>query len=75
MRRGRPEIDCRASLKRDETRLVLTPEHGWRAGRYSLVADPVLEDIAGNRIGRPFDIDTRAHGRPEAHGAELPFEL
>jgi hypothetical protein len=75
VRRGQSEIDCRASLEQNETRLLLTPEHGWRAGRYSLVVDPVLEDIAGNRIGRPFDIDTRAHGRPEAHGAELPFEL
>jgi hypothetical protein len=74
------EIDCRASLERNETRLLLSPEHGWRAGRYSLVADPVLEDIAGNRIGRPFDIDTRAidtraQGRLESHGAELPFEV
>jgi hypothetical protein len=75
VRRGQAEIDCRASLEREETRLLLTPEHGWRAGRYSLVADQVLEDIAGNRIGRAFDIDTRAHGRPESHGAELPFEL
>lgn len=75
VRRGQAEIGCRASLERDETRLRLTPKHGWRAGRYSLVADPVLEDIAGNRIGRPFDIDTQTHGRPEAHGAELPFAL
>jgi hypothetical protein len=75
VRRGQADIDCRASLERDETRLLLTPEHGWRAGRYGLVADPVLEDIAGNRIGRPFDIDTLAFGRPEAHGAELPFEV
>jgi hypothetical protein len=75
IRRGQGEIDCRASLERDETRLLLAPEHGWRGGRYSLVADPVLEDIAGNRIGRPFDIDTHAHGRPEARGAELPFAL
>jgi hypothetical protein len=75
VRRGQAETLCRASLDRNETRLTLTPEHGWRAGRYSLVADPVLEDIAGNRIGRPFDIDTRVHGRPEAHGAELAFEV
>ena len=75
VRRGQAEIDCRASLERGETHLTLTPEHGWRAGRYSLFADPVLEDIAGNRIGRPFDIDTRAYGRPEAHGAELAFEV
>jgi hypothetical protein len=75
VRRGRAEIDCRASLERGETRLLLWAEHGWRAGRYSLVADKVLEDIAGNRIGRPFDIDTRVHGRPEARDAVLRFDL
>jgi hypothetical protein len=75
VRRGQAEIDCRASLERNETRLLLWPEHGWRAGRYSLVADRVLEDVAGNRIGRPFDIDTRAHGRPEARGAQMSFEV
>jgi hypothetical protein len=75
VRRRHAEINCRANLKRNETRLLLSPVHGWRAGRYSLVADPVLEDIAGNRIGRPFDIDTRVHSRPEARGAQVSFEV
>jgi hypothetical protein len=75
VRRGQAEIDCRAILERNETRLLLSPEHGWRAGRYSLVADRVLEDIAGNRIGRPFDIDTRVHRHSEAHGAQVSFEV
>lgn len=75
VRRGEAQIDCCASLERNETRLLLLPEHGWRRGRHSLVADRVLEDIAGNRIGRPFDIDTRAHRRPEAHDARIPFEV
>ena len=75
LRRGRAQLDCHASLERDETRLLLSPEHGWRPGRYSLIADPVLEDIAGNRIGRPFDIDVRNEGRAEARGAELPFRI
>ena len=74
VRRGQVEIDCRASLERNETRLLITPENGWRRGRYGLLADPVLEDIAGNRIGRPFDIDTHAQPRPEARGAEISFE-
>jgi hypothetical protein len=75
VRRGQAEIDCDVSLERGETRLALAPTHGWRAGRYRLVADAVLEDVAGNRIGRPFDIDTRADHRREAEGAEVWFEV
>lgn len=37
----------------------LIPEQSWQAGRYSIVADPELEDVAGNTIGAPFDA---AHG-------------
>jgi hypothetical protein len=29
----------------------------WPAGAYKLVADTRLEDVCGNRIGRPFEID------------------
>ena len=64
-------------LERQETRLVFTPDAPWTHGRYALHADPVLEDIAGNRIGRPFDIDRRAPGFAEAaaRAAQLDFEI
>jgi hypothetical protein len=65
-----------AHLQRHETRYVFMPDIAWTTGRYALRADAVLEDIAGNRIGRPFDIDRHAPGlhAAEACGAELPFE-
>lgn len=34
------------------------PEDPWPAGRYDLVALSILEDLAGNQIGRPFEVDT-----------------
>lgn len=37
-----------------------TPALPWKPGRYSLKADPVLEDLAGNSIGRPFEVDLQA---------------
>lgn len=33
----------------------LIPEQPWQTGRYSIVVDPELEDVAGNTIGAPFD--------------------
>ncbi len=40
-----------------ETRWQFTPKEAWRAGAYSLVADTRLEDLAGNSIARPFEVD------------------
>jgi hypothetical protein len=34
-----------------------TPQQPWTAGAYRLLVDADLEDIAGNRINQPFDID------------------
>jgi hypothetical protein len=45
------------SVDRQETRWRLTPHEPWRVGAYQLVVDTGLEDLAGNHIGQPFDID------------------
>jgi hypothetical protein len=41
----------------NETRWSFTPEQPWEASEYRLTVDTALEDLAGNRIGRPFDVD------------------
>jgi hypothetical protein len=40
-----------------ETRWLFSPKRPWRAGRYELVVDTTLEDLAGNSVGRPFEVD------------------
>ncbi len=53
------------------------PSDPWRAGSYELVVLSILEDVCGNRIGRPFDIDTfekiDRSAEPEQH--RLPFVI
>jgi hypothetical protein len=75
--RGGTQVAGAARLEAVETRWVFTPEQPWAPGRHTLRADAVLEDIAGNRIGRPFDIDRHAPaGRDAAaHGAEVAFDV
>lgn len=34
-----------------------TPERRWQAGKYQLVADTLLEDLAGNSISRKFEVE------------------
>jgi hypothetical protein len=44
-------------VTRQETCWRFTPAMPWKAGNYHLVADTRLEDLAGNSIGRPFEVD------------------
>ncbi len=49
----------------------------WPAGKYKLVIDTRLEDVCGNRVGRPFEIDMLKPitKRIEAKTVEIPFEV
>jgi hypothetical protein len=70
-------VPCQAELERDETGLVLHPSRPWTPGAYVLHAEDILEDIAGNRIGRSFDIDANDPGQrgATARAAELVFQI
>lgn len=49
------------------------PQSQWAVGRYHLIVDPLLEDLAGNSLVRVFDRDLT---RPEDAPVELlPFAL
>jgi hypothetical protein len=60
-----------------ETRWRFSPAAPWRGGAYQLHAASILEDVAGNRIGRPFEVEELAAGRlrSEARSAVLPFSV
>ena len=45
------------SIDRQETEWRFTPSAPWAPGAYQLIVDTAIEDLAGNRIGQPFDID------------------
>jgi hypothetical protein len=34
-----------------------TPREAWEHGAYRITADNTLEDISGNHLDRPFDVD------------------
>jgi hypothetical protein len=45
------------AVDRNETAWRFTPRLPWPAGTYRLLVDAGLEDVSGNRIDQPFDID------------------
>ncbi|MBK9168222.1 MAG: hypothetical protein IPM24_12250 [Bryobacterales bacterium] len=55
--RDRTRVPGRVEISGNETRWQFVPEASWTAGRYLLRAEAILEDLAGNRLNRPFDVD------------------
>ena len=63
-------------IEREETRWLFTPRTPWRPGEHQLVAAATLEDVAGNRIGRAFEVDESAGpSEQRATGARVPFRI
>ena len=51
------EVSGSISVGSNETELRFTPREPWPAGSYRIEADNILEDISGNHLDRPFDVD------------------
>lgn len=54
---GGKSVDGEVTVGREEKSWEFRPDRPWAAGEYDLVIDTVLEDQAGNRVGRPFEVD------------------
>jgi hypothetical protein len=70
-------VEGAIELTDNETRWRFTPKAAWPAGAYHLVADTRLEDLAGNSIERPFEVDI-FHPVPrevKEEKVKLPFEV
>jgi hypothetical protein len=64
---GRP-VPGRITLSDHERRWSFTPDSTWRAGHYTLSIETILEDLAGNSIGRPFEVDPNQGATAEKPG-------
>ena len=72
---GRPLAGA-IRVEQGETRWAFAPHAAWRPGEYRLVAAATLEDVAGNRIGRPFEVDAaEGSGSERPRGAVVPFRI
>jgi hypothetical protein len=64
------------AVEREETRWTYTPREPWKTGSYRVLVDTALEDLAGNRVGRPFDVDTFERvERPRKKHVTLMFRV
>jgi hypothetical protein len=46
-----------ATVEDQERVWTFVPDQPWKAGRYRLQVQTTIEDLAGNNIGKPFEVD------------------
>jgi hypothetical protein len=70
-------VEGTVSLDDQERRWIFTPDTVWRRGRYQLIIQTTLEDLAGNNIGKPFEVDLfeGVGRRLSTTTVKLPFEI
>jgi hypothetical protein len=70
-------LEGESSVGPGETTWQFTPSSPWQAAAHQLVALGMLEDLAGNRIGRAFEVDNfdRADASDEVERTAIPFTV
>ncbi len=63
------------TMESDEGGFSLRFAEGWKAGEYRLIVDPRLEDLAGNSVARPFNVDLEKAAVEEGETVEVGFLL
>jgi hypothetical protein len=68
-------VEGTATLGDSERRWVFIPDRPWPPGNYWLRIPATIEDLAGNNIGKPFDVDLleRDPHRTTGPVVTLPF--
>lgn len=72
---NRRPMEGEVKIGANETEWSFTPEDPWKPGSYNILAFASLEDLAGNRIGRAFEVDQfdRTDSSPEPERTLVPF--
>lgn len=65
------QIQGQVALEANDTVWRFTPAQPWVPESYNIVVDGIIEDVAGNRLGKVFDVDTSDPTQPTD---ALPFQ-
>jgi sugar phosphate isomerase/epimerase len=72
------QVQIRLSARQDQVELHSANRPGnWQPGKYKLVIDHRLEDLCGNRVGEPFELDVLKPipKKQETKTTEIPFTI
>jgi hypothetical protein len=70
-------VEGNASVADAERSWSFTPSQTWHSGRYHLVVPATLEDLAGNNVGKAFEVDLldRREMLESGKSVKLPFTV
>jgi hypothetical protein len=70
-------LDGTTTLTEHEHKWEFRPSTNWVAGKYRIAADSTIEDLAGNSIAKPFEIDVLhpVEKKIEVKIRHLPFAV
>jgi hypothetical protein len=65
------------TVDKQETEWRFTPKLAWKSGTYRLLINTGIEDLSGNHIGQPFDLDKfqTVTKNIETQTISLPFDI
>jgi hypothetical protein len=69
------EVEGDVTVSEHETRWQFTPRLPWAAGSYNLEVEQILEDLAGNSVGRTFEVDEEKPPPAQQKRTRLPFTI
>jgi hypothetical protein len=71
------EIHGKVTLEDHERRWAMVPATAWTAGAHRFVIQTTIEDLAGNNIGKPFEVDVfeGVQRRFTNSTVTVPFEI
>jgi hypothetical protein len=74
---GGDKVGGTINVSENETVWRFQPTQAWRPGKYRLVIDKALEDLAGNSLAAPFEVDVFGPIRRESKSdtTSLTFEV
>ncbi len=72
---GKTLVDCQILPNANSTTLELVPSTNWTPGTYTLNINPRLEDLAGNSIERPFEVDIQQANAEQSKTTTITFTL
>jgi hypothetical protein len=70
-------VQGNAGLEDEERRWNFVPTGPWNRGHYQISVQMTIEDLAGNNVGKPFDVDLfeSVQQRVTNSTVSLPFEV
>jgi len=71
------QVEGKTSLQDEERHWTFVPDAPWPRGPHQLLIETTIEDLAGNNIGKPFEVDllTDPPDSLTNQTVRLPFEI